>query len=317
MQARAPEREGGGTPPRRRRWKRRLVGAGLVLLLLVLGAGLALQRDPTPRILALRGELAGVRDGPPLAASAHVDQELVLTSTGGLEVELRIRRPDDGGETPRPAVVILGGHRTGRGAAELIPDTHGIVVVALSYPTRLTRIERPRDLLEVRRAILGTPAAVMLCADYLATRPFVDPARVELVGVSLGAPFVCVAGALDPRFVRVWSIHGGGAPARLFEAALQRELSITPVRKLAARAITLLSHGTTLAPEDWVARIAPRPFVMINAADDEAIPRACVDVLYAAAVEPKELVWISGGHIEKSDEAQIAALCELVLERME
>lgn len=280
-----------------------------------------LRRDPTPRILALRGELLGVQAGPELRASGHIDQEIVLTSTGGLEVELRIRRPDDGGArdgaTRRPTVLILGGHRTGRGAAELIRDTHGVVVAALSYPTRLERIESPGDVVEVRRAILGTPGAVMLCADYLCAEPYVDPARLELLGVSLGAPFACVAGALDTRFVRVWSIHGGGAPARLFDAALRPEVTFAPLRKPAAHALALLSHGATLAPEKWVARIAPRPFVMINGEEDEWIPRPSIDVLYAAAGEPKELVWIPGGHIEKREEEQIVALCALVLERMQ
>jgi hypothetical protein len=268
-------------------------------------------------MLALRGELEEVREGPLRSADGHVDQEVRLVSSGGLEVELRIRRPDDGGESPRATVLILAGHRTGRGAAELIADTRGIVVAAMSYPTELARIESPRDALEARRAILGTPAAVMLSADFLGTRAYVDPARLELLGVSLGAPFACVAGALDARFARVWSIHGGGAPVRLLEAALRREVSLSVPRKLAAWAIALLAHGLTLAPEGWVARIAPRPFVMINGRDDQAIPRACVEVLFEAAAEPKELVWIPGGHIDKRAEEEILALCELVLERMD
>ncbi len=286
------------------------------MVLLGLAGFLTLSRDPTPGILARRGELAQVAEGPLSPVEAFFDQEVRLTSTSGLEVELCLRLPAGGGPA-RPAVLLLGGHRTGRRATQLIPGTHKAVVATMSYPTRIERIERPGDILAARRAILDTPAALMLCADYLCARPDVDPARIELVGVSLGAPFACVAGALDARFARVWSIHGGGSPPRLLAGALRRRLSPPLLCWLAGRLIAPLAHGIPLAPEKWVGRIAPRPFVMVNASDDDSIPRACVDVLHAAAGEPKELLWVTGGHIDKRKQEQILGLCALVLEHIE
>jgi hypothetical protein len=56
---------------------------------------------------------------------------------------------------------------------------------------------------------------------------------------------------------------------------------------------------------------------MVNGLDDVAIPRACVEILHGAAREPKELVWVPGGHIDKRKEEQIRELCELVLARLE
>jgi hypothetical protein len=36
-------------------------------------------------------------------------------------------------------------------------------------------------------------------------------------------------------------------------------------------------------------------------------------VLYEAAHEPKELMWMPGGHIDRRDEATIRKLCALVV----
>lgn len=298
----------------RRRKRRLLVLAGLALLGLL--GTLQLHRDPTPHILARRGELAEVVEGPLTPAGEYFDQEVRLVSTSGLEVELSLRLGSES-STPRPAILLLGGHRTGRKATQLIPGTPRAVVATMSYPTKVERIRGPGDVIAARRGILDTPAAVMLCADYLCGRSDVDPARVELVGVSLGAPFACVAGALDARFARVWSIHGGGSPPRLLAAALRRELSSPILCWIAGRLLAPLAHGIALAPEAWAGRIAPRPLVMVNGLDDVAIPRACVEILHGAAREPKELVWVPGGHIDKRKEEQIRELCELVLARLE
>jgi hypothetical protein len=288
--------------------------AALVLAL----AGLAgCVCDPAARILARRGSVLAAVEGEPVAAAGHVDQEVALRSSSGLEVELVVRRPQDGATVERrPVVLILGGADTGRQAARLVPDTHGIVVAALSYPTDVRRIGSPADALDVRRAILDTPSAVMLAFDWLLAQPYADPARVELVGVSLGAPFACVAGSLDERVRRVWSIHGGGSPAKLITHALHDELW-APFAWLGGRTIAWLAHGYTLAPERWVAGIAPRELVMVNALDDEAIPRACVELLHRAARGPKQLLWLPGGHIDKDDEERIRALCVLVVEAVE
>ena len=150
-------------------------------MLLVLLGVLSLYRDPTARILERRGELALVDEGPLAPAEEFFDQEVRLVSSSGLVVELDLRVPASDGN-PRPAMLLLGGHRTGRHASRLVPGTQSAVVAAMSYPTRVERITGLSDLLAARDAILDTPAAVMLCADYLSARPDVDPLRIELVG---------------------------------------------------------------------------------------------------------------------------------------
>jgi hypothetical protein len=54
---------------------------------------------------------------------------------------------------------------------------------------------------------------------------------------------------------------------------------------------------------------------MVNATDDERLPRAAVDALYRSAREPKELVWMSGRHIH-SDRETIQRLVAIVMSRV-
>jgi hypothetical protein len=55
--------------------------------------------------------------------------------------------------------------------------------------------------------------------------------------------------------------------------------------------------------------------MMVNALDDERLPRSGVDALYAAARQPKEIVWMSGTHIH-ADSVTVRRLVGIVLDRM-
>ena len=70
------------------------------------------------------------------------------------------------------------------------------------------------------------------------------------------------------------------------------------------------------SPERYVARIAPRPIVMVNGIDDPQMPRTAVEALYDAAREPKALVWLHTGHLEPTDSALIRALVDTALARL-
>ncbi len=242
-----------------------------------------------------------------------------LIATSGLAVDLVVRRAvGDGGQT-RPIALILGGHYTGRAAARMLGDTRGVVVAAMSYP--FAGDPRPdaatflREIPRIRAAFLDTPPAMMLALDYLLRLPGVDRSHVEAVGVSLGAPFACVAGAVDSRFTRVWSIHGSAGSFAPLEANMRRTVRFAPARFAAAALASVIIAGPRLDPVRWVGRIAPRPFVMVNASADERLPRSEVGRLYRSAHEPKELIWMPGGHVH-ADSATIRRLVDIVMARV-
>jgi predicted alpha/beta hydrolase len=291
----------------------------VVTLFLVVAGTLALLRDPRPRIRERRSGLASVAEGSSSIEGGYRLTPVRLTATSGLAVDLLLRRAVDDGGRRLPLAVILGGHNTGRRSARMLGNTQGVLVAAMSYP--FTGDSRPnaltflRQIPLIRGAFLDTPPAVMLALDYLLSRPDVDASRVEAVGVSLGAPFVCIAGALDDRFTRVWAIHGSAGSYAPLEVNMRRTIAFAPLRIAAAAIANILISGPRLDPARWVGEIAPRPFVMVSAQDDERMPRASVDALYRNAREPKELIWMAGRHVH-GDSATITALVEIVMSRV-
>ena len=293
--------------------------AVVAVAFLLLSTGAYLLRDPLPIFLERRSSLAVVREASSVVDGASVLTPVRIIATSGLTVDLVVRRAIADGTRRLPLAILLGGHYTGSDAARLIGDTPGVTIAALSYP--FTGSPRPdawtflRDIPRIRRAFLDTPPAVMLALDYLMQRSDVDTARVEAVGVSLGVPFMCIAGALDSRVTRVWALHGSGGSYAPLEASMRRMIPFTPLRALAAGVANIIINGPHLDPVRWVSRISPRPFVMVNATDEERLPRSAIEALYQSARQPKELMWMSGEHVH-ADAATIQRLAKIVMSRV-
>jgi dienelactone hydrolase len=290
------------------RWWLWLAGLGVVPVLVVTG-WLAMQARPKHGYFeARRTEISTAAVEPErIETGGFVSQAVRVRGANGLTVDLRVLRPA-GVAVRRPLVVLLGGHRTGRDAVDLLGAPGSFVVAALDYP--YDGPERPRGLSQslatvpaARRALLETPPAVRLALDWLLAQTWVDPARVDLVGVSLGVPFAAVAGALDPRFGRVWLIHGGAGNREWIEHNLKTKIESERWRRLTGGLVYLLAHGPTLEPEVWVPQIAPRPLIVIGAREDRRLPPQLVERLHAAASAPKELIWTEGGHVDRRPEA--------------
>lgn len=54
---------------------------------------------------------------------------------------------------------------------------------------------------------------------------------------------------------------------------------------------------------------------MLNALEDERIPRASVEVLWNAAREPKSQVWLPGPHMQGNRQEVLRALVDTVMVR--
>jgi fermentation-respiration switch protein FrsA (DUF1100 family) len=68
------------------------------------------------------------------------------------------------------------------------------------------------------------------------------------------------------------------------------------------------------APEDHVAKISPRPVLIIHGDADDVVPYIHAERLFAAATPPKELVRISAGaHQLRRDARAVEALADWLL----
>ena len=96
---------------------------------------------------------------------------------------------------------------------------------------------------------------------------------------------------------------------------MKRSIGFGPLRAVTAAVANVIIAGPRLAPERWAAAITPRPFIMVNAESDERLPRASVDALFRGAAEPKEQIWMTGGHVH-GDAPTIQRLVAIVLSRL-
>ncbi len=249
-----------------------------------------------------------------------ISQAVRLRADSGLVVDARVLRPAVQ-HAPLPVVVLLGGHRTGRNAVDLVGHPGAAVMVAIDYPYHgELRIDSAasfvRGIRDIQQALLDTPPAASLVLDWLARHDWADTGHAELVGVSFGVPFAAVAGALDPRFQRVWLIHGGAGNRGWIEHNLRDLVPQAWLRPMAAALLHLLVYGASFDTEDWVARIAPRPVVVIGARDDERLPEHKVENIYRAAGEPRELIWTEGGHVDPRRPDLVRMLLDIVRSRI-
>ena len=110
-------------------------------------------------------------------------------------------------DAPIPGFILLGGVRTGRNAARILaryPElARAGAFLALDYPWDGPRQFRGLEILghlgPLRRAVFDGVEAARLAIDYLEQQPRIDPDRLFLTGVSLGAFYAIAAGALEER----------------------------------------------------------------------------------------------------------------------
>jgi dienelactone hydrolase len=281
-------------------WRRRIavtlvVVAAVITVVWFLGEAFK-TRDYLPYFLARSSALASVSETVLQSTGDSSLVHLALRSELGIEVDCHIKVPTRGSE-PRPALIILGGVRTGRRTVEYVGDTGDWLVVALDYPYRgkksgLSSAEFLGAVPAMRRAVLDTVPAGVLVLDYLSHRGDVDPDRVVLAGGSLGALFAPALAAADERVTAVAILFGAGNLGALIDANLDLSWPLQPVASWVGSVIV-----SPLEPLKYVGRISPRPVLMLNGSDDPAMPEECSRALHDAAGEPKTVSWLPAGHV--------------------
>jgi len=316
---------------RRRKWivlLRRLVLWPLAVALLVIvcilvwfaSAGVWLYGDMAPYVAQRHGRLVEASLERSIAfGDTHLTSYYRLESSSGLQVELALRRPAESTATPLPVVVFLDGFKHGRNAVDRLGNSGDTILAVVSYPYDGERSMKPLAWAgasrKLRRTMHDTPAALMLVLDFVLQQPGVDPGRVELMGISLGSPLVCVTGALDTRFTRVWSVHGGAGYRLVLENVLGKRIRAPLLREPVIALFGLLARR--IDPVDYVGRIAPRELVVISGSGDGIFPRASAELLYTSAGEPKELIWMDSEHVNPRRPELIRELVALVLARID
>ena len=288
-----------------------VLGVGLAA-----GVGWAFYEGSAAGLEGRKGRLLRASLSPAGADNVSDLFDLALQSSTGSVVRAMVRVPR-GAVAPYPALVLVDGMEIGRRVAALKgldAIARYAVIVSPDYPIQVDRrslegfgllAAGPR----VRSAAFDLVAQISLQVDYLISRRDVARARIFLVGSSFGAPAVVIAGGVDRRPAAVIALYGGGDVGSLASHVLQqggREALPPWQAALVGRGLALLL--TPLEPTRYVARIAPRPVLMVNGAGDSLIPRANAEALFGAAREPKEILWMRSEHVQPDEEELIGAV---------
>lgn len=141
---------------------------------------------------------------------------------------------------------------------------------------------------EGRPTRAGTIRDGLAAVDYVLSRKDVDPRRVFIFGQSLGAAIATVVAAERPAVRAVALDSPFSSYRRIGTLHLRRVLR----NEWAASAMawSLLSGG--YEPTDYVARIAPRPLLIVAGGRDEICFPELAQELFDAARDPKELWFV-------------------------
>ncbi|MEX2186283.1 MAG: alpha/beta hydrolase family protein [Pirellulales bacterium] len=144
----------------------------------------------------------------------------------------------------------------------------------------------------MRQAILDIRRA----RAWLEGQDEIDDAQLGVFGISLGGITAALAGTLEPRFTKVCPMLAGGDIAQVaWEspelARVRREWERKGQSRDEIQKLLL-----TIDPVTYAANLKGRSVLMLNASQDEVIPRPCTDSLWESFGRPR-IVWYNAGHI--------------------
>jgi dienelactone hydrolase len=154
------------------------------------------------------------------------------------------------------------------------------------------RADIDRMLESMRQSVLDVRRA----GDWLAARPDVEPSRVGIVGISLGAVVGSLSAGVDDHFGRsVFLIGGGDLPSIILNGSKETAEAKARLETAGFTPEKLRELWRPIEPCSFASRVRPEEILLLNAEADEVIPRTCTERLRAAMGNP-EIRWFAGGH---------------------
>lgn len=135
-------------------------------------------------------------------------------------------------------------------------------------------------------SVTQTTRDVRRLIDYLDTRHDIDPKRIGLAGLSLGAIIGTVASGVDTRIKATVLVSGGGGWGEILRVLSARYATYNGQAVTGRQDLNWPLINALLAPNDpltFAPHIAPRALLMINGRQDTTIPPARAEALYASA----------------------------------
>jgi hypothetical protein len=242
--------------------------------------------DPAPTLLAQRDDFRAQR----------FRSHLRLGTRALGPIGLVIDRPSPSIGDRLPVIIVLGGLATGARNIDWIEGIGENAVIGYDWPIP-TAMPQGLALLgampELYEGVLATPAQVATAITWVAQQPWADPARISLLGFSLGAlavPAIQRIASVKPG----WTVLAyGGAPIGSLIAA-NPHVRPSWMRPVLSRAADLALRP--VEPTMHLPHLAGR-FLVLEGSDDAFVPAEAAARLRALTPAPKRIIAFGGGHM--------------------
>jgi len=138
---------------------------------------------------------------------------------------------------------------------------------------------------------------IRYAAAWLAAQDEVDPKKLGIFGISLGGITSALAMTAEPRFAKCCPLLAGGDMGQIMAGSNERHLAAARKQWEAGGGTVaeLIALMKTVDPCSYGDCLRGRAVLMLNAKNDEVIPRACTDRLWEAFGRPP-IHWYDAGH---------------------
>ncbi|HOX39425.1 MAG TPA: alpha/beta hydrolase family protein [Candidatus Brocadiia bacterium] len=147
------------------------------------------------------------------------------------------------------------------------------------------------------KGLIQTVQDVRRTAAFLASQDCVDPERIGICGISLGAFVTGLTAGVDGNFPRAVMMLGGGDPAGMVMHGPKEIQGLADKFKAEGYTYeTLDKKFKCIAPKTFASRIPPGSLVMLNGSKDEVVPPENSKVFWNHTKGQREIIWYDCTH---------------------